>query len=101
MVSALVSAVGFEEMSVYTKSFSKFGKVTMIAGIIGVVASPILGNSWQLGVGAAVLGYATWGLFAEVSKDFHVVDKIVKRSLAAHQEWERQQDLNAERFSRI
>lgn len=101
MVNALVSTVGLEEMSVYTKSVSEFGKVTMIAGVIGVVASPIIGSSWGLGVGMAALGYGIWNLFDQVSKDFHAAGIIVKMSLAARQEWQHQQDLKAARFSQI
>ncbi len=88
IVDTVVSAAGgYERVSAYSRYLSEGGKLTMIAGVVGVVASPILGNSLELAAGAAVLGYATWELFKELAKDFHVVDVMIKRHQSMHQAW--------------
>lgn len=88
MIDTIVSAAGgYEKVSNYTSSISELGRLTAIAGVVGAVASPILGNSFVFAVGTAALGYVTWGMFHELSKDFWVVDVLIKRHLANHQAW--------------
>lgn len=86
-IDALVTAAGgYEQVSVYAKSLSECGKLTMIAGAVGVVASPILGNGLE-SAAVTFLGYATWTLFKELSKDFHAVDVIIKQHFDNHKAW--------------
>jgi hypothetical protein len=93
MIDALVKAAGgYEKVSGYTKSLSECGKLTMIAGAVGVVASPILGNGLE-SVAVTALGYATWTLFEELAKDFHVVDVMIKIHFSNHQAWLEQKGL--------
>lgn len=93
MIDALVTAAGgYEQVSVYSKSLSECGKLAMIAGAVGVVASPILGNGFEAAA-VAVVGYATWSLFEELAKDFHVVDVMIKKHFANHQAWLEQKGL--------
>lgn len=88
MIDAVVSAAGgYEKVAEYTRFVSEGGKLAMVAGVVGVVASPILGNSWELALGIAGLGLATWQVGNELSKDFRVVDVMIKRHFANHQAW--------------
>lgn len=93
MIDAIITAAGgYEKVSGYTKTLSECGKLTMIAGAIGLVASPILGNGLE-SVAVAALGYATWTIFEELSKDFHVVDVMIKIHFANYNAWLEQKSL--------
>lgn len=104
MIDAIITAAGgYEKVSGYTKSLSECGKLTMIAGAVGVVASPILGNGLE-SLAVVAIGYATWTLFEELSKDFHVVDVMIKIHFANYNAWLEQKnhaDLSTIRLSKI
>ena len=88
MIDGMASSVGgFGELSEYAKSFSEFGKLAMVSGVVGAVVSPIFENSLGFAASVTVMGFLTWTIFKDFAEDFHAVDVMIQKHLIAHQVW--------------